>query len=61
MVQNRAQSGIANSIKTQGQSVLGTPAADYAIQRRAMILTQKLPEIWNRLNNIERKIMDEDL
>ncbi len=56
-----AQSGIANSIKTQGQSVLGTPAADYAIQRRAMILTQKLPEIWNRLNNIERKIMDEDL
>ncbi|HQA75522.1 MAG TPA: UDP-3-O-(3-hydroxymyristoyl)glucosamine N-acyltransferase [Salinivirgaceae bacterium] len=56
-----AQSGIANNIKTKGQSVLGSPATDYAIQRRAMILTQKLPEIWHRLNNIERKIMDDEL
>ncbi|HOG19022.1 MAG TPA: UDP-3-O-(3-hydroxymyristoyl)glucosamine N-acyltransferase [Salinivirgaceae bacterium] len=56
-----AQSGIANNIKTKGQSVLGSPATDYAIQRRAMILAQKLPEIWHRLNNIERKIMDDEL
>ncbi len=55
-----AQSGVANNIKTKGQTLLGSPATDYAIQRRAMILTSKLPEIWNRLNNIEKQVMSEE-
>jgi UDP-3-O-[3-hydroxymyristoyl] glucosamine N-acyltransferase len=55
-----AQSGVANNIKTKGQTLLGSPATDYAIQRRAMILTSKLPEIWNRLNNLERQVSSDE-
>lgn len=51
-----AQSGIAGTIKTPGQTLLGSPATDYAIQRRALILLSKLPEMWQRLNNLEKKI-----
>lgn len=55
-----AQSGVANNIKTRASKVLGTPAADHTIQRRAMMLTQKLPEIWRRLNNLEQQIISDE-
>ena len=55
-----AQSGIANNIKVKGRTLLGSPATDYAIQRRAMILQSKLPEIWTRLNNLEQQIFNDD-
>ena len=55
-----AQSGLGSNVKEKGKILLGTPATDYSIQRRAMILQSRLPEIWHRLNDLEQKIQNDE-
>lgn len=56
-----AQSGLAGNVKESGKTLLGTPATDYSIQRRAMILQSRLPEIWHRLNDLEQRVQENEI
>lgn len=49
-----AQAGIAGNIKA-GKIVLGSPAISYRKEQRAMAVYKNLPDMWKRLNDIERK------
>lgn len=51
-----AQSGIPGTVREKGRTLLGYPATDYQQQRKAMVLAGKLPEIWRRLNDLERRL-----
>ncbi len=51
-----AQAGVANSIKNKGDIVLGSPAHNYSETRRSMIIYKKLPEMYTRLNDLEKAL-----
>lgn len=51
-----AQSGIPGSIKTKGANILGYPGTEVSIQRRAMVLFTKIPDMWKRIDAIEKKL-----
>jgi UDP-3-O-[3-hydroxymyristoyl] glucosamine N-acyltransferase len=51
-----AQSGIPNNVDEKGAVLMGSPAFDASIYKRAFILFRKLPEIYNRLNALEKII-----
>jgi len=51
-----AQSGVANPLRKKGESYFGSPATEFSIQRRAMVIYAKLPDIWKRVDAIEKKI-----
>ncbi|MCF0058246.1 UDP-3-O-(3-hydroxymyristoyl)glucosamine N-acyltransferase [Dyadobacter sp. CY356] len=50
-----AQSGIGKSIKKEGLSLSGSPARDLTEHLRSMALTRRLPELEERLKELERK------
>ena len=50
-----AQSGIGKSIKKEGLSLSGSPARDLTEHLRSMALTRKLPQLEERLKELERK------
>ena len=50
-----AQSGIGKSIKKEGLSLSGSPARDLTEHLRAMASTRRLPELEERLKELERK------
>ncbi len=53
-----AQSGIANSIKKDGIALFGSPAFDFRSASRATAVFKNLPELVQRLNQLEREVKD---
>ncbi len=53
-----AQSGVANSLKIKGEIVLGSPAHNFSETRRSMIVYKKLPEMYTRLNELEKVVKE---
>lgn len=52
--QVQAQSGVAQSVKTPGTYLFGTPAFAYREFIRSFIVFKKLPELYRRLTQLER-------
>jgi UDP-3-O-[3-hydroxymyristoyl] glucosamine N-acyltransferase len=50
-----AQSGLGKSIRKEGLSLSGSPARELNDHLRSMALTRRLPEIEERLKDLERK------
>jgi len=55
-----AQSGIPNNIDEKESTVMGSPAFDASLYKRVFIVFRKLPEIYNRLTALEKKIGNKD-
>ncbi len=53
-----AQSGVAKNIKEMNQSVTGSPAFDYSASMRSQVIYRRLPEMMEKLANLEAKIRD---
>lgn len=53
-----AQSGIPNSIKKEGAVIMGYPAYDAAEYTRSYVIFKKLPEIYKKLNTLEKTVSD---
>ena len=51
-----ARSGVPNSIKKEGEIVLGTPAINATDFAKSFIIFKKLPEIYRKLNEIEKTL-----
>ncbi len=51
-----AQSGVTNSIKNEGEMYLGSPAFDLRKARRSIAIYQKLPELYSRINELEKEL-----
>ena len=51
-----AQSGITNSIKNEGEMMLGSPAFDLREARRSIAVYRKLPELYSRINELEKEL-----
>jgi len=49
-----AQSGVPGPLRKKGETYLGYPATEYSIQRRAMVVFTKLPDIWRRVEALEK-------
>lgn len=49
-----AQSGVAKSIKIPNQSLTGSPAFDYYASLKSQLLSRKLPELWERVEKLEK-------
>lgn len=52
-----AQSGITGDIEP-GAFVNGTPAISYNLERRILVLTRRLPELFKRVDSIEARVRD---
>lgn len=53
-----AQTGIPSDIKQEGMIVLGSPASDISNQRRAMAVYKNLPEMRNRISDLEKMVQE---
>lgn len=51
----QAQSGVAGSIKKPGTAVYGSPAIAYADYLRAYAVFKKLPDVYRKINQLEKK------
>ncbi len=51
-----AQAGISGDIRKPGVIVLGSPANEISKQRRSMAVYKNLPELMNKINELERTI-----
>lgn len=52
----QAQSGVAGSIKKPGTAVYGSPAIAYSDYLRAYAVFKKLPDVYRKINQIEKKL-----
>jgi UDP-3-O-[3-hydroxymyristoyl] glucosamine N-acyltransferase len=50
-----AQSGLGKSIKKEGLSLSGSPARDLSDHLRSMAMVRRLPEMEDRLKELENK------
>ena len=50
-----AQSGVTHSLKG-GQIVLGSPAIPFGEEKHLIIYRKKLPELYNRVDELEKKL-----
>jgi len=53
-----AQSGIGNSITTEGEIVQGSPAFNIGDYKRTYVLFRKLPQLEKRINELEQMIAE---
>ncbi len=53
-----AQAGIANNIKEEGKALLGSPAIEFRQATRAMAATKNLPELVQRVNQLEKQLKE---
>lgn len=51
-----AQSGLAKSIKRDNTAVTGSPAFDFSAAMRSQVLYKKLPEIYQKILDLEKQI-----
>ncbi|HRP90167.1 MAG TPA: UDP-3-O-(3-hydroxymyristoyl)glucosamine N-acyltransferase [Edaphocola sp.] len=51
-----AQSGVAKSITQEGTAISGSPAFDYKSEVKSQIIFRKLPDLIQRLNQLEAEI-----
>jgi UDP-3-O-[3-hydroxymyristoyl] glucosamine N-acyltransferase len=51
-----AQSGISKSIKEEGQKMFGSPAFDVSDWLKAYVVFRKLPDLNQRLRDLEKKV-----
>ena len=51
-----AQAGIANSIKTPGQTVIGSPAIDAKSYMKSYAVYRKLPELYKQIAEMQKQI-----
>lgn len=56
-----AQSGIAKSITEEGQRLIGYPAIEIKDYYRSYAVFKKLPDLNNRLRDLEKKVAGQDL
>ena len=54
----QAQSGVASSVKNPNQALFGSPAFNYADYVRSYAIFKKLPELYKRINAMEKKIKE---
>ncbi len=55
-----AQSGVSKTIKATNQAVTGSPAFDYAASMRSQVIFRKLPELMEKIEQLESKIKELD-
>jgi UDP-3-O-[3-hydroxymyristoyl] glucosamine N-acyltransferase len=55
-----AQAGVAQAIKEKGKVMIGSPAIDANEFKRSYIVTRRLPEMWKKLIEIEKKLADKE-
>jgi len=51
-----AQAGVPNSIKKEGEAVLGTPAMNATDFAKSFIIFKKLPDLYKKLNEVEKTL-----
>jgi UDP-3-O-[3-hydroxymyristoyl] glucosamine N-acyltransferase len=51
-----AQSGVSKALKEKGSAVTGSPAWDYSKMLKAQALIKKLPELFERILDLEKKV-----
>ncbi len=56
----QAQSGVASSVKTNNQALFGSPAFNYTDYVRSYAIFKKLPELYKRINAMEKKLNTDD-
>lgn len=52
-----AQSGITKTIKTEGTTLLGSPAVDHKESIKSIVVYKKLPDLMKRIEALERKVV----
>ncbi len=52
----QAQSGVASPVKMPNQSLFGSPAFNYTDYVRSYAIFKKLPELYKRINALEKKL-----
>ena len=55
-----AQSGISKSIKEEGQKIMGSPAWDVGDYFKSYAVFKKLPDLNQRLRELEKKVYGSD-
>lgn len=53
-----AQSGVAKSVSEKNKALTGTPAYDYYVSIKTQALQRKLPELFKRVESLERKMQE---
>ncbi|MBR5465927.1 MAG: UDP-3-O-(3-hydroxymyristoyl)glucosamine N-acyltransferase [Bacteroidaceae bacterium] len=51
-----AQSGIPNSVKKEGQELMGTPAIEPRTWWKAQAVIKQLPDMWTSMNRMKKEI-----
>ena len=51
-----AQAGVTNSVKQEGAILLGSPAYDIRETRKSMVIFRKLPQLYDRINQLEKEL-----
>lgn len=51
-----SQSGVSNSLKKEGEVVLGSPAINIRDSRRSLVLTKRLPELYDQIRELEKQV-----
>jgi UDP-3-O-[3-hydroxymyristoyl] glucosamine N-acyltransferase len=54
--QVQAQSGVAAPIKEPNQAVYGSPAIPYKSYLKSYAVFKKLPDLLNKINQLEKKL-----
>ncbi len=53
-----AQSGLSHSVKNNGEILLGSPAYNLSETKRSMIIYKKLPDMYNKINELEKTLRE---
>jgi UDP-3-O-[3-hydroxymyristoyl] glucosamine N-acyltransferase len=58
--QVQAQSGVIGAVRETGQALCGSPAIDYREYIRSYAIFKKLPELYRKINELEKKLGTQD-
>jgi UDP-3-O-[3-hydroxymyristoyl] glucosamine N-acyltransferase len=53
-----AQSGVSKEVKKEGTTLFGSPAIDYNNQMKSIVIFKKLPELLNRVQELEKVLVE---
>lgn len=51
-----AQAGVPGDVRNENSILLGSPAIDIGLFRRSSVIFKKLPELYSRIENLEKEI-----